>query len=128
MNNAMENWKHGLRNAVLSVAALTTMGMAGAQGSASTKQDATQCVSQPQPMRHPNCPKGAAFGMRNQCAQPVDMRICIKQRNGGWDCGVSYGIAPGAQWSYPSCLGIYESWTDARSSGPSARRFNDPPK
>lgn len=94
---------------------------------ASTLEDPSGCVSDPEPMKHPNCKDGTAFGVRNSCTQAVDVRMCIKTTAGRWDCGVSPTVNPGGRWSYPSCTGTSTVWTDARSAGPRARRFNDPP-
>jgi hypothetical protein len=116
--------------AAVRVAAPTTNANAQKQqppAAASTLDDPSGCVSAPEPMKHPNCKDGTAFGVRNSCAQAVDVRMCIKTTAGRWDCGASPTVNPGGSWSYPSCAGTSTVWTDARSAGPRARRFNDPP-
>lgn len=110
-------------------AGLGSMLVAGAAqggGPASTLDDPRRCVSQPSQVPNPNCKDGSAFTIHNSCAQTVEMRLCIKTRQGSWDCGRSQGIPPGGSWGYPSCSGTSTTFLDVRSAG-SGRGFAEPP-
>lgn len=89
------------------------------------EDDAKDCVTRPEMGRNPNCRDGNAFRVHNRCDRPVDVKICIFTTKGKWDCGASWGIAPGHSWSYPSCFGTNNVMYDARPAG-SNRRFDKP--
>ena len=74
-----------------------------ASGSASTRDDASMCVSPPITSTH-KCAdlSGYKAMVSNTCAVPVDVRVCF-MTDGGWNCQSNYGLAPEATWEPGWC-------------------------
>ncbi|MEG3190808.1 hypothetical protein [Lysobacter sp. D1-1-M9] len=89
---------------------------AGSAGRASTLTDPNTCVTPPRTSPNRACGKGFAATISNQCAQPVDARVCHMTVR-GWDCGASWGIQPGSDWSYAVCASTGETFMSVRSTG-----------
>jgi hypothetical protein len=93
-------------------------------GKASTDTDATTCVSGPVVGPNPAFKGSLAATVVNGCATAVDVRICL-MREGGWNCGVTWGLKPQDRWSHSSFKSSGEIFWDARVSG-SNRPLNSP--
>jgi hypothetical protein len=52
----------------------------------------------------------------NACPTAVDVRICLL-REGGWNCGVQWGLKPQDKWAWWSFKASGEVFWDARVSG-----------
>lgn len=85
-------------------------------GAASTLTDPATCVTAPRTSPNRACGKGYAATITNNCPQPVDARICHMTAR-GWDCGASWGIQPGADWSHAVCASTGETFLSVRSTG-----------
>lgn len=83
---------------------------------ASTNEDPARCVAQPTVSRGNLCKDAMVANTINGCAQPVDIRMCLKKEAGGWDCGTRWGVQPQASASYPVCGATSEIFWSARSS------------
>lgn len=84
------------------------------------------CVSAPSTYSVSLCPGAISAKVTNRCSEPIDVRLCHRTVNGVWDCGVGYGVRPGASWSYPSCRGSGQTFSDARFST-DKRALSKPP-
>jgi hypothetical protein len=85
-------------------------------GKASTDTDATRCVSSPV-VGPSSVWKGAtAATVVNGCPTSVDVRICLL-REGGWNCGVNWGLKPQEKWVWSSFKANGEIFWDARVAG-----------
>ena len=87
-------------------------------GQASTDTEATTCVSRPVIAANATFAGNTAATVANGCATAVDVRICL-MREGGWNCGVKWGLAPQERWSHSSFKASGEIFWDARVSGSS---------
>jgi hypothetical protein len=82
---------------------------------ASTDTDATRCVSSPV-VGPSSANKGEiAATVINGCETAVDVRICL-MREGGWNCGVTWGLQPQDRWSHTSFKSSGEIFWDARTA------------
>lgn len=83
--------------------ASSSAGSAQAAGSASTRDRADGCVSPPVTSAN-KCPSSTGLRGRvtNQCASPVDVRMCF-MTDTGWSCQSEYGVDPGDEWHPGDC-------------------------
>lgn len=94
---------------------------------ASTRSEPSGCVSQPVIGPNPACQnKGITGTVSNHCPQPVDVRMCFYTSLDRWDCRVSWGVPPGADWSQSACLGTGQVFTSVRNTG-TDRPLTTPP-
>jgi hypothetical protein len=87
-------------------------------GKASTDTDATRCVSTPVVGPSGTWKDAIAATVINGCEKAVDVRICLL-RDGGWNCGVNWGLKPQEKWSWSSFKSNGQVFWDARVSGSS---------
>ncbi len=87
-------------------------------GKASTDSDATRCVSSPVVGQSTTWKDAIAATVINGCPTAVDIRICLL-REGGWNCGVNWGLKPQESWAWSSFKSNGELFWDARVSGSS---------
>lgn len=87
-----------------------------AASQASTDTDANICVTDPALRLNASFQGNTAASIINGCDKPVDVRICL-MRSGGWNCAVTWGLAPRAQWSHSSFDATGEVFMDAKTSG-----------
>jgi len=85
-------------------------------GKASTDSDATRCVSSPVIGPSSASKDAIAATVVNGCATAVDVRICLL-REGGWNCGVNWGLKPQEKWSWSSFKSDGQVFWDARVAG-----------
>jgi hypothetical protein len=85
-------------------------------GKASTDTDATRCISSPVVGQSSTWKDAIAATVVNGCPTAVDIRICLL-RDGGWNCGVNWGLKPQESWSWSSFKSNGELFWDARVSG-----------
>lgn len=78
-------------------------GKTASGGQASTRDDSSTCVSPPVTSTH-QCASLSGYKARvsNNCAAPVDMRVCF-MTDAGWNCQANYGVAPGGDWEPGWC-------------------------
>ncbi len=84
--------------------------------SASTDTDANRCVTSASLKLDDTFKGNTSATVINGCPTPVDVRICL-MREGGWNCGVGWGIAPQRSFGYSSFAATGQVFTDARTSG-----------
>jgi hypothetical protein len=77
----------------------------------------TQCVDHVTLGSNPNCRNGNSASAVNECSTNADIRICIWTTKDRWDCGVSWAVAPGQRWSWPSCFGTNKVFYSSKPSG-----------
>lgn len=87
-----------------------------AASQASTDTDANICVTDPALRLNATFQGNTAASVINGCDKPVDVRICL-MRSGGWNCAVTWGLAPQAHWSHSSFEATGEVFMDAKTSG-----------
>jgi hypothetical protein len=87
-------------------------------GKASTDTDATRCVSSPVVGPSDVWKDATAATVVNGCPTAVDIRICLL-REGGWNCGVNWGLQPQQKWVWWSFKANGEIFWDARVAGSS---------
>jgi hypothetical protein len=87
-------------------------------GKASTDTDATRCVSSPVVGPSGVWKDATAATVVNGCPTAVDVRICLL-REGGWNCGVNWGLQPQDKWVWWSFKATGEIFWDARVAGSS---------
>ncbi len=87
-------------------------------GEASTDTDATTCVSRPVVSGNATFEGNTAAMVVNGCETAVDVRICL-MREGGWNCGVKWGLQPQDRFSHSSFKASGEIFWDARVAGSS---------
>jgi len=87
-------------------------------GKASTDTDATRCVSSPVVGPSETWKDAIAATVVNACPTAVDVRICLL-REGGWNCGVNWGLKPQEKWSWSSFKSDGQVFWDARVAGSS---------
>jgi phage host-nuclease inhibitor protein Gam len=111
---------NGDKQACADIAAgTTTMAAAPAPaGAASTDTEATTCVSRPVVSSNATFAGNTAAMVVNGCPTAVDVRICL-MREGGWNCGVKWGLQPQERWSHSSFKASGQIFWDARVSGSS---------
>ena len=111
---------NGDKQACADIAAGTaTMAAApAAAGPASTDTEATTCVSRPVVSSNATFAGNTAAMVVNGCPTAVDVRICL-MREGGWNCGVKWGLQPQERWSHSSFKASGQIFWDARVSGSS---------
>jgi hypothetical protein len=85
-------------------------------GKASTDTDATRCVSSPIVGASATWKDAIAATVTNGCPTAVDVRICLL-REGGWNCGVQWGLKPQDKWSWSSFKSDGQVFWDARVAG-----------
>jgi len=85
-------------------------------GKASTDTDATRCVSSPVVGPSETWKDAIAATVVNACPTAVDVRICLL-REGGWNCGVNWGLKPQEKWSWSSFKSDGQVFWDARVAG-----------
>ncbi|MFW2350562.1 hypothetical protein [Qipengyuania sp.] len=83
---------------------------------ASTDQRATLCVSAPVVSPSSTFKGQTQAVVVNGCEKPVDVRICLL-REGGWNCGVNWGVAPQDRMAHTSFNASGEVYWDARYTG-----------
>ncbi|MGN6155317.1 MAG: hypothetical protein ACTHN4_06250 [Sphingomicrobium sp.] len=91
---------------------------------ASTATDATRCVSSPVVGPSSVWKDATAATVVNGCPTAVDIRICLL-REGGWNCGVNWGLQPQEKWVWWSFKASGEIFWDARVAG-SAKPLKSP--
>lgn len=84
--------------------------------SASTDTDANRCVTSASLKLDDTFKGNTSATVVNGCPVPVDVRICL-MREGGWNCGVGWGISPQRSFGYSSFAATGQVFTDARTSG-----------
>lgn len=98
----------------------------GSGARASTDEDARRCVTPAQQVPNRANPKGVAARITNQCETVVRATICLHVRN-RWNCGATFGIAPGQSWTYASAFPLSGGiWWDAVNKD-SPQKLGDPP-
>jgi hypothetical protein len=85
---------------------------------ASTDTDANRCVTTAETQLNATFKGNTAASVVNGRGQPVDLRICLMSTK-GWNCGVTWGLASQAKWSYSSFNATGQVFVDARVSGSS---------
>ena len=83
---------------------------------ASTDTDATRCVASPIVGPSATWKDATAATVVNGCPTAVDVRICLL-REGGWNCGVQWGLKPQDKWAWWSFKSSGEVFWDARIAG-----------
>jgi len=78
------------------------------------------CATQPFDSPNKAFPQGSAMKITNTCHEPLSVRICLRVE-GKWDCGVNWGIPPGADWSWGSTRVYTGSFWDARLASSNQR-------
>lgn len=90
--------------------------LADAGKATTSDDDARICVTDPV-LGPSKVWKGAlAATMINGCKTAVDARICLL-REGGWNCGVYWGLKPQQQWIWTSFKATGDLFWDARIAG-----------
>jgi len=89
--------------------------------SASTDTDANRCVSTPSLRENDTFQGNTAAYVSNGCSTPVDVRICLMKEGQGWNCGMTYGLAPQKSWSHSSFKATGQVFMDARVAGSSRK-------
>ena len=102
-----------------------TVAAGKASASASTDTDAKLCVSAPELRENDTFQGNTAAYVTNGCGTPVDVRICLMKEGKGWNCGMSYGLAPQKSWSHSSFKATGQVFMDARVAG-STRKMAAP--
>ena len=93
-------------------------------GQASADTNANRCVTTPETQQNVSFKGNTSASVINGCGQPVDVRICLMTAD-GWNCGVTYGLASQAKWSWSSMNASGPVFMDAKVSG-SSRPFASP--
>jgi len=111
-----------------SAALLAVLLAPSAHAQASTNDDARRCVTDPvvgDGRRY--CGAGTyTAAVTNQCAQRVEALLCMRTRQGPWDCR-SDSLPPGRTWSQSFCHGNgEETYMDAVTTATRNRNFNFP--
>jgi hypothetical protein len=78
------------------------------------------CATQPFDSPNKAFPQGSAMRITNTCHEPLSVRICLRVE-GKWDCGVNWGVPPGAEWSWGSTRVYTGSFWDARLASSNQR-------
>ncbi|MGY4514960.1 hypothetical protein [Lysobacter sp. HA18] len=91
---------------------------------ASTDTDANRCVTTPEVKTDATFKGNTAASVMNGCGVPVDVRVCL-MTDGGWNCGMTYGLQPQQRWSYSSFKATGRVFMDARTST-SSRKMASP--
>jgi hypothetical protein len=66
---------------------------------ASTDTDANRACLRRACARTNTFQGNTAAYVSNGCSTPVDVRICLMKEGKGWNCGMTYGLAPQQSWS-----------------------------
>lgn len=82
---------------------------------ASTETDANRCVAPPVVSADPAFQGSTQAVVINGCEAPVDVRVCL-MRTGGWNCAVTWNLAPQARWAHTSFQSDGQVFSDARVS------------
>lgn len=91
---------------------------------ATSDDEARTCVTDPV-LGPSKVWKGAlAATVINGCKTAVDARICLL-REGGWNCGVYWGLKPQQRWTWTSFKATGDLFWDARMTG-SGRPLGEP--
>lgn len=86
-------------------------------GAPSTDEDATRCVAAPVVSADDKTFRGQTKAVAiNGCDKPVDIRICLL-REGGWNCGVNWGVRPQDRMTHTTFLALGGVFWDARYTG-----------
>ena len=91
-------------------------GQSADAGEASIETDARRCISAPVVSPNETFKGSTKAVVVNGCESAVDVRICLL-RTGGWNCGMTTGLAPQASWSWWSFETQGEVFWDARTAG-----------
>jgi single-stranded DNA-specific DHH superfamily exonuclease len=83
---------------------------------ASLDTDANTCVSNAEMQLNASFQGNTAARVINGCGVPVDIRVCL-MTEGGWNCGVAWGVASQAGWSHSTFKATGPVFVDARVSG-----------
>ena len=105
--------------------AASTQAVAADKPAASTANDANRCVSAAQLKSDDTFAGNTAAYVTNGCDTPVDVRICLMKEGKGWNCGMTYGLAPQKTWSWSSFKATGQVFVDARVAG-SNRKMASP--
>jgi len=103
----------------------TAPSASAAAASAPEAGDAKSCVSQPTLLPDDEHKNKTAAHVVNNCAEPVDMRICLMTESGKWDCGTTRNVSPQTSWSWSAAKVTGQVYVDARING-SSRALNSP--
>jgi hypothetical protein len=103
----------------------STRVFAAGTASASTDSDANRCVTPAQLKSNDTFPGNTAAYVTNGCTTSVDVRICLMKEGKGWNCGMTYGLAPQKTWSWSSFHATGQVFVDARVAG-SKRKMASP--
>jgi hypothetical protein len=78
-----------------------------------------QCIERVALERGTSCGKPDSYTvkLRNRCEEQINMRFCLRRKNGTWDCGMYSGAAKGKGTSYFVCEGTGELWLAAQLTG-----------
>lgn len=97
--------------------------MASAPETATNRGDAKGCVQVVDKTMGKRCgkPRSQELNVRNQCAESVDMKFCIKKVDGRWACGSSSGAKHGQQGGTFACESTGEIWIAGRWTGDKTR-------
>ena len=87
-------------------------------GRASTDTDANRCVSSAELRENDTFQGNTAAYVVNGCGTPVDVKICL-MTDSGWKCGVTWGLAAQARWSYSAFNATSRVFVDAKTAGSS---------
>ena len=98
---------------------------AAQERSASTDTDANRCITPAQLKSNDTFPGNTAAYVTNGCTTPVDVRICLMKEGKGWNCGMTFGLAPQKSWSWSSFHATGQVFVDARVAG-STRQMESP--
>ncbi|MDF3020651.1 MAG: hypothetical protein K0Q92_1954 [Steroidobacteraceae bacterium] len=85
-------------------------------GRASTDTDANRCVSRAELRENDTFKGNTAAYVVNGCGTPVDVKICL-MTDSGWKCGVTWGLAAQARWSYSAFNATSRVFVDATTAG-----------
>jgi hypothetical protein len=99
--------------------------VAAEETAASTATDANRCIG-PAQLKSDDTFKGnTAAYVTNGCDTPVDVRVCLMKEGKGWNCGMTYNLAPQKSWSWSSFNATGQVFVDARVAG-SNRKMASP--
>jgi hypothetical protein len=87
-------------------------------GGASTDTDANRCVTQAEVRENDTTKGNTAAYVVNGCGTPVDVKVCL-MTDSGWKCGMSWGLASQASWSYSAFRATGAVFVDAKTAGSS---------
>jgi len=109
---------------VLGVAQSAFAAVPASTPAAPAEADANSCMSPAQVLPDFEHKGKTAAYVTNRCAEPVDMRICLKTEK-DWDCGMVRNVSPQTSASHSSSHATGEVFVAARVNG-SSQPLNSP--